>query len=285
MRLAAITDEFSPDLGVALDAMQAAGITGAELRIVNGHNIIEFTDEEAQGVRRAIEERGMHVVSLASPLLKCVLPDGPPIDARLQQDVFGSRYAAEDQPRLTERALALARCLGAPLVRVFSFWRTTAPETCDDQIATALQVLADRAAADGIIIGLENEHACNIGTGAETARLLTRIPHPSLQVIWDPANALVLGERPFPDGYAQLPQARIAHVHAKDCVVRDYVPEWGPIGERDVEWQGQIDALQRDAFTGWISLETHWTGPHGDKLEASAICAGTLRRMIAAASS
>ena len=51
--------------------------------------------------RANIEARGMRVISIASPVLKCVLPDAPPVDARFQQDVFGSSYTFADQPRLT----------------------------------------------------------------------------------------------------------------------------------------------------------------------------------------
>ena len=56
--------------------------------------------------------------------------------------------------------------------------------------------LADQAARHGVTIGLENEHACNIATGAETARVLAALDHPNLKVVWDPANALVSGEKP-----------------------------------------------------------------------------------------
>ena len=280
MRLAAITDEFSPDLDVALEAMAAVGVAGAELRLIGDRNIVELSDAEAGDVRRAVEARGMQVVSIASPLLKCVLDGGPPIDERLQQDVFGSKYTAADQPRLAERAFALARCTGARIVRVFSYWRTTAPAACEERVVTALRALADEAERHGLVVGLENEHACNVGTSGEAARLLARLDHPALQLVWDPANALVLGDEPYPAGYERLPRGRLGHVHAKDCVVRGFVPEWGPIGEMDVDWRGQIRALRRDGFDGWISLETHWTGPHGDKREASAICARALREMI-----
>ena len=46
MTVAAITDEFSPDLDVALDAMAAVGMTGAELRVVWGKNVVDLTDDE-----------------------------------------------------------------------------------------------------------------------------------------------------------------------------------------------------------------------------------------------
>jgi sugar phosphate isomerase/epimerase len=103
-----------------------------------------------------------------------------------------------------------------------------------------------------------------------------------VKVIWDPANATILGEAAFPDGYACLPFDRIAHVHAKDCVVHDYVPTWGEVGAMGVNWSGQIAALKRDGYQGFISLETHWTGPHNDKFEASMICGRALRRLLAA---
>ena len=49
MTLAAITDEFSTDLGVALPAIARAGITQLELRVVNDRNILKLTDGELRG--------------------------------------------------------------------------------------------------------------------------------------------------------------------------------------------------------------------------------------------
>ena len=127
IRLAAITDEFSQDLEVALDGMAAVGMTGAELRTIGGRNILDFSDAEIDAVRAAIEIRGMEIISIASPLLKCVLPDAPEPDTRFQQDVFASRHTFEDQPRLTARALEIAERTGATIIRVFSYWRMVSP--------------------------------------------------------------------------------------------------------------------------------------------------------------
>jgi sugar phosphate isomerase/epimerase len=279
-RIAAITDEFSPDdLDAALDGMAAVGMTGAELRVVGRRNMIDLSDEEVDGVRAAVEAKGMEIISLASPLLKCVLPGSPPLDSRVQHDVFGSPHTFEDQPRLTKRAFEIAERLGVGIIRVFSFWRTTEPEKCYPQLREALLALADQAAARGVVIGLENEHACNVGTGVEAAQFLSTAAHPTLQLVWDPANASILGETPFPDGYDALPASRIAHVHAKDCYVKDHKPIWGAVGEMGIDWRGQIEALRRDGYRGWLSLETHWTGPNNDKFEASTICGRNLKQL------
>ena len=279
--IAAITDEFSLDLDIALDAMAKIGMTGAELRLIGDHNMIDLSDAEVTDVRRRVEQRGMQVLSIASPVLKCVLPDAPPIDERLEQDVFGSAYTIDDQPRLSQRAFEIAELTGAQIIRVFSYWRTTAPERCLDRIIAALKDLADRAADRGLIIGLENEQACNVGTGAEAGRVLAALNHPALKLIWDPANASILGETPFPDGYSKLPASRIVHVHAKDCVVSGHTPTWGPLGEMGIDWRGQLAALRRDGYQGAISLETHWRAADGDRLKPSIICGETLRDLVA----
>ncbi len=279
--IAAITDEFSPaDLDGALAGMAEVGMTGAELRVVFGRNMIDLSDDEIDRVRAAVDAQGMTVVSLASPLLKCVLPDSPPLDSRVQHDVFGSPHTFEDQPRLTRRAFEVAERTGAGILRVFSYWRTVEPERTFDRVAEALHALSDEASRRGMVIGLENEHACNVGTGGEAGRLLAAIDHPALKLVWDPANASILGETPYPDGYANVPVDRIVHVHAKDCRVENHKPIWGPIGEMDVDWRGQIRALNRDGYQGWFSLETHWTGPNGDKFEASTICGRNLRDLV-----
>jgi sugar phosphate isomerase/epimerase len=262
--------------------MSEIGMTAAELRMVFGKNIIDLTDEELDRAKQIVSQQGMSVISIASPLLKCVLPDAPEVDARFQQDIFASKHTFEDQPRLTGRAFEIAKRMGARIVRVFSYWRTVEPEKCFDRVVGALRALAETAAKHDLIIGLENEQACNIATGEETARVLAAIDDPHLQVVWDPCNALVSGENPFPQGYRRLPVRRIVHVHAKDCFVNDHKPAFGPLGECGIDWRGQIAALVADGYKGYISLETHWPGPGGDKHTASMICGRNLKALVAA---
>jgi L-ribulose-5-phosphate 3-epimerase len=282
LRIAAITDEFSPtDLGVALDAMAAIGMTGAELRVVFGKNIMDLTEEELTRAKAMLDAKGFTVIAIASPILKCTLPNAPEVDTRFQQDMFNAKYTIDDQAALAQHAFKIAKFLGAKVIRVFSYWRTVAPEQCFDAVIAALKELADRAAEHDLIIGLENEHACNIATAAEAAQALRALPHPNLMLVWDPANALVSGETPFPAGYDLLPKDRVIHVHAKDCHMDGHKPVWGPVGTRDVDWKGQVAGLWNDGYRGWLSLETHWAGPGGDKFAGSTICGWNLRGLAA----
>ena len=248
--VAAITDEFSPDIEIAVRSMTELGMTGAELRMVFGKNIIDLSDEELDRAIAIVRGAGLEILSIASPLLKCVLPDAPEVDARFQQDMFAAVHTFADQPRLTARAFEIAERTGARIIRVFSYWRTVEPEVCFDRIVEALRALADQAAPHNVIIGLENEHACNIATGAETARVLAALDHPNLKVVWDPANAVVSGEKAFPGGLSASCRFRGSqHVHAKDCTMDGHKPVCG--APSAMAWSGGAGR-----WTLWCATDT-----------------------------
>jgi sugar phosphate isomerase/epimerase len=62
--------------------------------------------------------------------------------------------------------------------------------------------------------------------------------------------------------------------------VEGHRPVWCALGEGRIDWKGQIGALAADGYKGWLSLETHWAGPRGDKHEASVICGRNLQALV-----
>jgi sugar phosphate isomerase/epimerase len=280
--VAIITDEFGQDFEQICTTATELGVSALEVRTIWDKNIADMSDAEVSEIDKLAKASGLQIVSVASPVFKCTLPDGGDIDHRFEQDAFHSAHTFEDQPRILQRSLAIAHVLGSPIVRVFSFWRTVNPKQTTKRVVEALRGAAEMAAPMGIKIGLENEHACNIATDAEAAEVLAAIDHPNLGLVWDPANAYVAGEIPFPDGYNCLPHERILHVHAKDGAIApgsDRVM-WSELGKGHVDWQGQLAALAQHGYPGLISLETHWGGPGGDKFQGSCICARNLKQMV-----
>ena len=262
--------------------MADLGMTFAELRVVNGRNIIDHTDAEIDAVRAKVEARGMRVLSIASPVLKCTLPDAPPVAPHIQQDMFSSAFGFDDQPRLARRAFEIAERMGARIVRVFSYWRTVDPDACFDRVASALRELADEAGRRGLD-RRHRERACvqhrdgsRDGATARGRRSSGAAGH-----LGSGQRVRRRRDRRIRDGYAHLPISRIAHVHAKDCTVADHVPTFGPLGEMGIDWRGQLAALARDGYRGTVSLETHWKGPNGDKFQGSIICGRNLSQMVA----
>jgi L-ribulose-5-phosphate 3-epimerase len=245
---------FSPDAAVAAIAMRELGLRGVELRTLNGRNILEVNKEELDRALAAIRENELETVAIATPLLKCSLEEW------------------KSQSKQAERAFDIATLAGARIVRVFSSTRVAEPETVFERVVDILQDLADKAARHDLVIGLENDRACNVSTAQETASILAAIDHSNLQVVWDPASAYISGEKPFPSGYQMLDTTRIALVHAKDCTLEGHKPVWEPLGEGDIDWQGQIDALAEDGYAGFINLETYWPG--------IGECVRNLKRMV-----
>ncbi|MEZ5367043.1 MAG: sugar phosphate isomerase/epimerase family protein [Bryobacterales bacterium] len=283
--VAVITDEFTQDFEQICQTTRELEIPGLEVRTAWDKNIVDMTDEQVLEIKRLAEKYGRTICGVASPVFKCTHPEGGDIDHRFEQDAFHAAHTFEDQPRILARAIQICKMLDAPILRVFSFWRTVEPTKLHNQIVASLHQVLDAARPAGVKIGIENEHACNLATGAEVAPVLEAIPDPNLGIVWDPANSYVAGAVAFPDDYEKIPKGRILHVHAKDGVMDTTIDrmQWGDVGAGKVNWKGQLAALVHDGYHGLVSLETHWAGPGGDKFAGSTICAESLKRLVAEA--
>jgi sugar phosphate isomerase/epimerase len=283
IRPAVITDEISQEFEHALDVMLEYGVRDAELRGLWGTNVMELSGAQRERARKALEQRGMRVCSIASPIFKCSLyPDT--VDTGPGPLHLAQERTLDQQLALVERAIELCRYFNTSLVRIFAFWRRAElTEAVRQDVVTALSPAVRLAQEAGIVLGLENEHACLLGTGAETARVLRAVASPHLRAIWDPGNAFFLGEEPFPGGYEAV-RPFLAHVHVKDAAAgADGRPGWAVVGEGEIDFAGQFCALVRDGYQGFVSLETHYKTASGGPEEASRLCLqGMLRLLVEA---
>ncbi|HSV74060.1 MAG TPA: sugar phosphate isomerase/epimerase family protein [Chthonomonadales bacterium] len=278
MTLSVITDEISQDFEYALDVMLEYGVRAAELRGLWGANIAELTPAQTDHAKRGLSERGMVVSCLATPFYKCDL--GEEAAAVAGQMHLARARGHGEQMALLERCCGLAHAFGTPLIRVFTFWRRgdLTPEI-EGRIVDAFEEPVRIAEREGVTLVLENEHACYIGTGAETARVVRAIGSPHVRVCWDPGNALAAGERPFPDGYAAV-RGLVDHVHVKDATVQpDGSPRWCVVGDGEVGYTGHVEALRGDGYTGYVSLETHYVPEGGTPEDGSRACLAALRAL------
>jgi len=280
MKLAVITDEIDANLDHALAVMAEYGVRGAELRQIWDRNIAEAPQDYWQRAKDLLDARDMTVVGIASPFYKCALPgvepDGPagPLHS-------ASARGLGDQIALLERCMEAARFFDTTLIRTFSFWKqgllTPAQEEMIVDAYAEPALMAERA---GLTLVVENEHACCLATGAQTARVLEEIASPAVRAVWDPGNAFMAGELPFPTGYEAI-RDFIAHVHVKDAAVPAgaLTPAWTVVGEGEIDWAGQLAALKRDGYAGWVSLETHYNG-HATKEDSSRACLEGLIKLL-----
>ena len=280
MKLAVITDEIDADFGHALDVMAEYGVSGAELRQLWDKNISDAPLEYWERARRELDSRGMTVAGIAGPFYKCDLPGAEP-DGPAGPLHGASARGLGDQITLLERCIEAAQFFDTTLIRTFAFWKhgSLTPEQ-EETIVDAYAEPAAMAERAGVVLGIENEHACCLGTGAQTARVLEEIGSSSVRAIWDPGNALMAGELPYPDGYAAIKDF-VVHVHIKDAALPSgaLLPEWAVVGAGAIDYAGQFAALKRDNYTGWLSLETHYAQP--TKEAASRASLEGLQRLLA----
>lgn len=282
MRLAAITDEVSMDLDHALAVMEEYGCAAAELRAMWDINIADLPDARLDDARRILDARGMPVCCIASPLYKCDLPGSDAAEKGPTHLAADRSFA--DQMDLLRRCHHVCRLFGTNMIRIFGFWSvgpTLTPRIADGIVAG----IADGvkyAEDNNLVLLMENEAACCLKTGEEAAEIVSRIDSPALKIVWDPGNAYLAGERPYPEGYSAV-RNYVRHVHVKDAVIlANGKYKFVVIGEGEVDYAGQFAALKSDGYTGYISLETHYRPFAGTAEQASRLCLQSLNQFLSA---
>ena len=267
-KLGIITDEITQEFEQALDFISHYSLQYCELRDLWKKNIMNLSKDELQRAKDLIEKHQLRVSDIGSPIMKYNLPEMPAREEK--RDTFRANFTEQDTERLLDQSFELAKFFGIRKVRIFAYWRVKDPEKAYPHVRDRLAKAAEIAGRADMLLVLENEHECNIGTGQELGRVLKEINSPHLKGNWDPGNAVMLGEVPYPGGYEHV-RGLFAHVHVKD-VRKDPATgklQWAPVGGGFVDWKGQFRALRKDGYEGTMSLETHYRRPDGNKVEST----------------
>jgi sugar phosphate isomerase/epimerase len=268
-QLGIINDEISQDLDQALEFIASYSLSYVELRSIGSKNIMSMSQSELERAKQIIDKHHFRVSDIASPIYKWNLPEMPALPSE-KRDTFRAQFTEQDAEDLLNKSFQMARLFGAEKVRIFSYWRVEDPDKAYPHVVKRLKETAALAEQNKILLVLENEPSCNVGTGKELGRMLRDINSPWLLGNWDAANGVELNEVPYPDGYNHV-RGLFRHMHIKD-VARDPKTgrtHWMPVGSGVVDWQGQFRALIKDGYNETMSLETHYRRPDGNKVEST----------------
>jgi sugar phosphate isomerase/epimerase len=277
-RLSVLTDEVSNDFVEALDWAVRNGFKHVEVRMVDGTNVSNLTDEQVDRAKREIEKRGLKVSAIASPLFKCALDPARPV---VSGDLFGNKEEdlATHMTKLP-RAIAIAKKLGTRKIRIFSFWREKEPAKYMSEIVAHLKKAAAVAEKEDVLLLQENENACNGGYAEEVAEIVRRVGSPAMRVLWDPGNENYGGRSCYPEGYEKV-KGLFAHVHLKDSVTGgDGKAACVPIGQGQTPLREQIRALEKDGYQGLYTLETRYTPPGGTAMQGTEQTLAGLKKIL-----
>ncbi len=194
--LSAFADEASPLLYEQIDAMRDAGITHLELRGVNGRNISSMTREEVRCAKYMLDEAGLSVWSIGSPVGKIKISD--PFAPHL--DSF-------------KRMLEAAQICGASVMRIFSFYEVRS-EADKAEAIRRLDTLLETARGSGVLLCHENEKGIYGDSAENCLEILKALPR--LGSVFDPANFIQCGVDPL-TAWEMLAD-RTTYLHIKDAM-------------------------------------------------------------------
>ena len=242
--LSGFADEIDADLDTQCDVLDELGIRFLELRSAWDVNVLDLTDEQVAVVRRTLASHDIQVSSIGSPIGK--IPVEGDFDAHLER---------------MARAVLVARELGAPYIRVFSFFLTPEQDPADhrDEVVGRMAALASVAEAGGVVLLHENEKEIFGDTPARVHDIVTSVDSPALRLAWDPANYVQCGVVPFPEAYDLL-RPYTDYIQIKDALLA--TGEVVPAGAGDGRLRETVRALAADGFDGFFSMEPHLASAH-----------------------
>ncbi|MBQ2676266.1 MAG: sugar phosphate isomerase/epimerase [Clostridia bacterium] len=212
-KIYAFADEAGPMIDDQIVAMKRNGLNGLEIRGVDNVNISDISEAKAKEVISKIENAGLSVWSIGSPIGK--------ID--IEKDDFDAHIEK------FKHTLEIANILKAKNMRIFSFFmpKDKPYENYRNEVIDRLGVLCELSKGSGVDLCHENEKGIYGDTAVRCNEILTALPQ--LKGVFDPANFIQCGE----DTLAawELLKDKIHYLHIKDALESgDVVPAGCGIG-------------------------------------------------------
>lgn len=237
--LSGFADEISQDLDEQLAVLADESISHLELRSVWSVNVADLDDAQVARLRRRLEEAGVQVSAIGSPIGKI------DIDAPLEPELDRLRRVAD-----------IAAQLGTNLVRVFSFFipQDRDPQLYRSQVIDRMRALAEVAEERGLVLAHENEKKIYGDRPERCADIIASVGSPVLRSTFDAANFVQCGVRPHTDAY-ELLRPYLVYVQIKDALMA--TGQVVPAGQGDGQVAETLAALRDSGFQGYLSLEPH----------------------------
>jgi L-ribulose-5-phosphate 3-epimerase len=283
-----ITDEIDQDFARACRVAQELAMSYVEIHTLWEKNVDELTTAELDEVARLLDQHELRTH------LVCGLLFRPFSLADVELATLEQHPRFQEHMVKLERFIRVAQRLKAPYIRTFGFTRDVgganpSPRSPDGggiddetlaKIAKGLRIACERVAEEGLGLALENARSLYANTGGNQRRVLDAVQHPSLKIIWDPANAFVAGEDPAV-GFAQV-QGHIVDLHCKDATVVDEatgLTAWARIGHGGTDWATQLRLVEPEPVNV-LTIETHWHPAGQDRAENTRQTLASLREFV-----
>jgi len=253
------------DVEKAISVANELGLDCIELRGCWNKNIKDLTNVEVQKIKAMAKRAGLKVVCISSPFFKCNIINEKEVKEHLE---------------FLSRVIEITKLFDSKIVRGFAFWALKNPSPYWNTVIENLREAADKCGEEGVVLALENEHSTFVGTGKESKKAIEKAGSKNLRLVWDPGNAFCAGDVPYPDGYLHA-RNYVVHMHLKDAVRDKNTGEvrFVSVGSGEIDYKGQFEALQKDKYTGCVSIETHYRINNDGEKSTRETCIG-LRKIL-----
>ncbi|MBR2646956.1 MAG: sugar phosphate isomerase/epimerase [Clostridia bacterium] len=229
IKLCAFSDEADASLEGQIAALRRNNVPYMEMRNVNGKNVTELTLDEAKDVRKQLDENGIKVWSIGSPIGK--------VDINTDFDEY---------LKLVKHTCELAVILGAKNIRMFSFFNAYNER---EKVMKYLNIMAETALSYGVYLHHENEKDIYGDTAERVKDIMENTK--GLKFIYDPANYLQCGEKA--DDTLDMFHAKTDYFHIKDVTASGAIV---PAGCGDGKIEELVSRITDDKT---LTLEPHLT--------------------------
>jgi sugar phosphate isomerase/epimerase len=180
-----------------------------------------------------------------------------------------------------KRVVAMAHEVESPLVRILTpkkeqiLWGENGAEQWNvahgawDAVPPIIAPAVEIARDAGLKLVVETGNGTIVNSNYTARKLIDDLDaKDALQVLWDPANNCWCHELAYPDGYNEIRDGYLGHVHIKDVLVDTpratlQVKKMGE-GQLAHLFQPIADAMRTDGYNGVISLESVYRPKGGD---------------------
>lgn len=235
-RISCFSDEISTQLEAQLEVMKELGIKYLELRTVWEKNVLQLTLTEIRKLKAILDENGLKVSSIGSPIGKVDL------DCDFEEHLTAFH-----------KAIAIAKILETPYIRIFSFYLDDRDlDACREKVMVRMEVLLGIAKNHDITLLLENEAGIYGEASERIQDIYETMNDARLRGVIDPSNYVVAGEEPFES--LKRVHRYIEYVHIKDSIKG--TGEIVMAGKGDGQMELVLDFLRyHDRM--FVSLEPH----------------------------
>ena len=286
MKLGVITDGISRDLGHAVDVMDEFGLEHAELQFVGDAEVGDHSAQDIAEIDHLLRDRGKPVSCLSRHIFAGTTSANRPGDALHTRHMDALK-----------RVIEMAHVVGSPLVRIMTqkkeqiLWGRNGAEKWNvahgawDTMAPMIAPAVELALAEGLMLVVETGNGTMVNSNYTARRLIDELDaKDALKVLWDPANNCWCHERAFPDGYDEVKDGYLGHIHIKDVQVDTpratlEVRELGK-GQLADQFQPMAGALRADGYEGVISFESVYHPVNGNFEDGFRACIGTFNRIF-----